>query len=258
MGARAKVPVPVEICFGREADSEDYPTDFMDSPNAEVHTHDRCRWQQALNQLAAERAKRDEAERLAAHHRIHWETCEQELTRREDKWRLLNRAEQDVRKTAECALTAERALSAAMQKQLDDALVRAAEDQDEHSAQRAALAAELRLLRRLRDARADRESDRKKWEAVALEQHDQLAQLKTAVETTVEALERLNVECLLCVLQSERAKREETERQFQAKVAEIGALDDKLAAERARSAELQAEVERLQSWVGRLRQRIVK
>jgi hypothetical protein len=42
---------PVEIGFGEPADRLDFATDFLDSPNAEVHTFDRCRWAQALHKL---------------------------------------------------------------------------------------------------------------------------------------------------------------------------------------------------------------
>ncbi len=53
MGSDKMPPVPVEVGFGVEADGTRFPTDYMDSPNAEVHTLDRCRWQQALNEAHA-------------------------------------------------------------------------------------------------------------------------------------------------------------------------------------------------------------
>lgn len=68
MGSEKMPPVPVEISFGTKADSARYPTDYMDSPNAEVHTLDRCRWQQAENKAHALHAELEQAkERLRTH-----------------------------------------------------------------------------------------------------------------------------------------------------------------------------------------------
>jgi len=53
MGEEVMPPVPIEVSFGTEMDAARFPTDYMDSPNAEVHTLDRCRWQQALNKVHA-------------------------------------------------------------------------------------------------------------------------------------------------------------------------------------------------------------
>src|SRR5271166_3617524 len=68
MGSEKMPPVPVEVPFGTEIDSTRFPTDYMDSPNAEVHTLDRCRWQQALTRVHALNAELEEArERLRTH-----------------------------------------------------------------------------------------------------------------------------------------------------------------------------------------------
>lgn len=53
MGSDKMPPIPIEVSFGTEMDAARFPTDYMDSPNAEVHTLDRCRWQQALNKVHA-------------------------------------------------------------------------------------------------------------------------------------------------------------------------------------------------------------
>jgi hypothetical protein len=53
MGNDEMPPVPVEVAFGTKIDRWRFPTDYMDSPNAEVHTLDRCRWQSALNKVHA-------------------------------------------------------------------------------------------------------------------------------------------------------------------------------------------------------------
>jgi len=51
------------MLYHRVGDVDSYLYDYIDSPNHEHHNIDRCGWQQTRDALAAERAKREEAER---------------------------------------------------------------------------------------------------------------------------------------------------------------------------------------------------